>query len=489
MGLKVFLEVENTSHRRRIEYVLRNFALAYKIDLIFVDSIDGVNEDDLLIFYGKNFPASDRTIFIAESEQAVELFENRKAYDEVYELATIHYVKLSPPLVPEKFDGFNLPVFFKVGEPVFEFESGFKINFDILSCAFYFLSAWDERVKSSRDEFGRFPDEENLLVKIGIADLPIVNFYFHILKALVQNLGFAVDERKWDGKSFALCVTHDVDVLRKWSAFGIYNEVMNKFIMGKDDIQLRRQRFAKFLYFLSKGIDPYREGMRKIFKFEKSLNVKSTFFMKSGGGTKYDARYKWDEFLLNFVKDVKNSGFEVGLHPSFDTFDKVEKMEEEKKKIEEIANVKVEGVRQHYLRYDLRITPFIHDALGFRYDSTLGFISRVGFRCGYAFPFKIFDIERGIELKTWEIPLVFMDAVYQYGRSGEKIEEILVKALELVEVVRSFGGVMTVLFHNSVYDEFDFEGWNLVYEGVIKFALEKGALVGSCSEILESFTN
>ncbi len=489
MGLKVFLEIENISHRRRIEYVLRNFSLAYKIDLSFVNSIDEVNEDDLLIFYGKNFPVSDKTISIAESEQAIELFEHRKAYDEVFDLATIHYVKLSLPLAPEKFNGFNLPVFFKVGEPVFEFDAGFKINFDILSCAFYFLSAWDERVKDKKDNLGRFPDEENLLVEIGVADFPIVNFYFHILKVLIQKAGFIVGERKWDGKNFALCVTHDVDVLRKWSAYGIYNEVINKFIMEKDDIQVRRQRFAKFLYLFFKGIDPYREGMKRIFEFEKSLNVKSTFFMKSGGGTKYDARYKWDKFLIDFVTGIKNFGFEIGLHPSFDTFDKVEKMEMEKRKIEEIANTTVKGVRQHYLRYDFRTTPFIHNELGFRYDSTLGFNSRSGFRCGYAFPFKIFDIDRGIELETWEIPLVFMDAVYQYGKSQGKIEEIFDNSLKLVEVVRSFGGVMTVLFHNTVYDEFDFKGWDLIYEGLIKFALEGGAFVGSCSEILDLFAN
>lgn len=488
MTLKVLIKVENTAHRKRIEYVLRNFSLAYKVDLLFVNSIDEVDEDDLLIFYGKNFVRNDRTISIAESERAIDLFERQRAYDEVYDLATIHYVRLSPPLVPEKFDGFNLPIFFKVGEPIFELEDN-KINFDILSCAFYFLSAWDERVKNKKDKFGRFPDDENLLVKLGIADFPIVNFYFYVLKALIQGAGFTVNARKWNGREFALCMTHDVDVLRKWSAFGIYNEVVNKFIMGKDDIQIRRQRFAKFLYLLSKGIDPYREGMKKIFEFEKSLNVKSTFFMKSGGGTKYDARYKWDKFLIDFVARIKNSGFEVGLHPSFDAFDKIEKMRMEKRSIEEIVNLTVEGVRQHYLRYDFKTTPFIHDELNFRYDSTLGFVSRSGFRCGYAFPFKIYDIDRGIELKTWEIPLIFMDSVYQYDRSNLEIERILDKALKLAELVKSFGGVMTVLFHNSIYDEFDFKGWDLVYEGLLKSALGRGAFVGSCSEILDSFTN
>ena len=52
MGIKVFTDVEINSHRERIKYVLRNLSLANKVDLTFVDSLDEVSEDDLLIFYG-----------------------------------------------------------------------------------------------------------------------------------------------------------------------------------------------------------------------------------------------------------------------------------------------------------------------------------------------------------------------------------------------------------------------------------------------------
>jgi len=489
MGLKVFLDLESPSHRKRIEYVLRNFSLVYKVEMTFVNSIDEVGEDDLLIFYGENFDKRDNTIFIGRSDPAIDLFERRKAYEEIYDLATIHYVKLSPPFVPEEVGEFNLPVFFRVGEPIFEFEDGFRINFDILSCAFYFLSSWDERVKNDKDELGRFPDGENLLVKLGLEKFPVVNFYFHILRTLIQKSGFEISQSRWDGKDFALCLTHDVDVLKKWSAFGVYNEVVNKFIMGKEDIQGRRQRFARFIYLFSKGVDPYREGMKKIFEFERSFGVRSTFFLKSSfGRSKYDAKYKWDEFLVNFAGELKNSGFEIGLHPCFDSFDKVELMKMEKDEIEKIIGSGLDGVRQHYLRYDFRITPFIQSELGFKYDSTLGFAQRPGFRCGYAFPFKIYDVDGETELGLWEIPLVFMDAVYQYGRGGKEIDEIFDEVLKIVDVVKGFGGVAVVLFHNSVYDEFDFKGWDRVYEGLVKFALERGAFVGSCAEVLNLFT-
>ncbi len=486
MSLKVLLDVEIPSHRKRIEYVLKNFSLLYKVDLNFVNSYEEVSGEELFIFYGEDFKDEGKGIFIRKSELAIGLFEGRKAYDEVLDVASVHFVSLVAPMIPDEFGNFALPVFFKTGEPVFEIENN-KINFDILSCAFYFLSSWDERVKNKKDEIGRFPDDENLLVKLGVSNFPIVNFYFHVLKFFIEKSGFNVDNRKWNGKTFSVCLTHDVDVLRKWSAFGVYNEVMNKFIMGREDIQARRERFAKFIYFFAKGEDPYRVGMKKLIEFEKSQGVKSTFFLKSGRTSKYDARYKWDKFFLDFVDDLKRSGFEIALHPSFETFNSFELMKEEKLKLENFINLKVNGVRQHYLRYDFKITPSIHDGLNFKYDSTLGFNLRQGFRCGYAFPYKIYDVEKNVELEVYEIPLVFMDAVYQYGRSSKGIEEILVEVVNLAKVVKSFGGVFTVLFHNFVYDEFDFKGWDFIYEEFLKFAINSDAFVGSCSEILDLF--
>lgn len=489
MELKVLIDDKSPSHRKRIEYILKNFSLVYKVNLSFVNSIEEVSEDDLVILYGEDFSSKGRSILIRRSEQAIELFEKGKAYDEVYATTSVHFVNLTPPMIPEEFESFTLPVFFKTGEPVFEIENEnfVRINFDIFSCAFYFLASWDERVKKERDNFRRFPDAENLLVKLGLANFPVVNFYFYILKFLIERAGFKVEERTWNGRKFAICLTHDIDVLKKWSAYGVYNEIINKFIMSNEDIQKRRERFAKFIYFFAKGIDPYRDGMKKIYEFEDKLGIKSTFFFKSGGNSKYDARYRWDEFLIDFVKKLRNADFEIGFHPSFETFDKIEMMRTEKENLETLINFDVKGVRQHYLRYDFKITPFLHDELGFKYDSTLGFSSRHGFRCGYSFPYKIYNVEKDVEFGVWEIPIVFMDSVYQYGRRLKSPEEIFSEIINLMQAVKSFGGVMAVLFHNTVYDEFDFKGWDRIYEDFLKYAVNSGAFVGSCSEILDIF--
>ncbi len=205
MQVKVFLDVDSDLHRRRIEYVLKNFSFVYGIEIDFVSSIDDVSNDEPLIYYGSNFVRRDKTISIGKSKKAIELFERRKSYDELYEIATIHFVKLESPLVPVEFEGFNLPVFFTTGEPIFEVDEFLRINFDILSCAFYFLSAWDERVKVKRDELDRFPDDENLLVKLNISNFPIVNFYFFILKKFLEKVDVVSKQRDW-GVKILLCV-------------------------------------------------------------------------------------------------------------------------------------------------------------------------------------------------------------------------------------------------------------------------------------------
>jgi hypothetical protein len=46
MKVKVFIDVESQSHRKRVEYVLRIFFSVYKVDFDLVNSLDDVSVDD-----------------------------------------------------------------------------------------------------------------------------------------------------------------------------------------------------------------------------------------------------------------------------------------------------------------------------------------------------------------------------------------------------------------------------------------------------------
>jgi hypothetical protein len=490
MSVKIFISTEIEEHRCRAEFVFKNFSLSTGVQLNFVKSQDDIVPGDLVIVYGNEVPwqVKDRFIQIRRSYKAIEIFSLKRAYLEVYNIASVHFLNLRHPFVPEVIENFKMPVFFQTGEPVFILdEKRCILNFDLISCSFYFLSCWDERILNRRDKFGRFPDEENLIAKLNIREVPIVNLYFYFLKSILERFGLDKSAPfNYNGKTFAICLTHDIDVVRKWSAFGIYNEVVNKFIFGREDIRLRRERFSKFLYYLISGRDPYRDGLRKIINFETSLGVRSTFFFMVGGGSKFDVNYKWDTFILDLIDRLKSSGFEIGLHGSFNSFKDFDMLKMERRRIGELVGLDVIGVRQHFLRFDFKLTPKIQSEAGFRYDSTLGFSNFMGFRCGYSLPFFIYDIDTNREMSIVEIPLIFMDSCYQYGRCDD-LDGVIKKLKFILDVTRSFNGILNVLFHNTIYDEFDFDGWGDIFERFIKMALDAGAFIGRCCDIYEIF--
>ena len=54
----------------------------------------------------------------------------------------------------------------------------------------------------------------------------------------------------------------------------------------------------------------------------------------------------------------------------------------------QFARRPVEGIRQHFLKYNNPLTPRIHEKAGLLYDATLGFAEQIGFRNSYAGPFQ-----------------------------------------------------------------------------------------------------
>ena len=106
------------------------------------------------------------------------------------------------------------------------------------------------------------------------------------------------------------------------------------------------------------------------------------------------------------IREIDRRGWEIGLHPSWYSFDDVDEMKAQKESLEEVVGHEVVSVRQHFLHYDIRVTPRTQELAGFRYDSTLGFNDNVGFRFGTCHPWKVYDTEQQTTLSLVEIPLI-----------------------------------------------------------------------------------
>lgn len=107
----------------------------------------------------------------------------------------------------------------------------------------------------------------------------------------------------------------------------------------------------------------------------------------------------------------------------------------------------------HYLRWAQPTTLRALNAVGMRYDSTLGFADRPGFRCGTCFEYQAIDPVTHEALQIRIRPLIAMevtvlDAPYlAKGATGEAMDTF--KSIK--ENCFRVGGEFNLLWHNSKF--------------------------------------
>ena len=98
--------------------------------------------------------------------------------------------------------------------------------------------------------------------------------------------------------------------------------------------------------------------------------------------------------LLN---EIHKRGHKIGVHPGYGTFNNSiqfgDSINEFKKVLNDENIVQSDlGGRQHYLRWDCLITADMYEKNGLKYDSTLSYADKAGFRCGVCYDFYIYDL-------------------------------------------------------------------------------------------------
>jgi hypothetical protein len=443
-------------------------------------NIDDTESDKIIRIAYSDFPdrKDEYDIIIYSSSNSVEYYCKR----EEYKVDMVRYYEYNEENIPFLFYSEESKSLFKVQTSPLKIE----IFGDIFLSAFFFLSLWQEFVSEKRDRHNRYSGIDSIQNKLNILKIPVVNQYFDFLSDLLKvHFKFREEKKIFNGKSFAIGISHDIDYIRKWTLGIIYREIFKLFLLNKNNntFQHRFKRLFHFIKSFSKNFDPYKISIEKIMNFEKRNKIHSTFFFKTGGRTKHDISYSIkSQYVKNLIRRLILNKFDIGLHPSYNAYNDVKMMAEEKYKLVEMGINKEIGVRDHFLRFDIHSTSRIQNELGFVYDSTLGFHDFEGFRSSYCLPYRIYDIELDKPLDIWEIPLVMMDATlndYRHMSKSESIETIK----SLIKTIKYYKGVGVLLFHNTCYDDFDFQGWGNVFEKCILYAIEENAFIGSLKEI------
>jgi peptidoglycan/xylan/chitin deacetylase (PgdA/CDA1 family) len=275
-----------------------------------------------------------------------------------------------------------------------------------------------------------------------------------------------------DGKKFAVCLTHDIDVIYPERLYQIVGAA-KAFSKGKL-MDAMKTSFSR----INKKWNSYW-NFREIMKLEAKYNAKSTFYFLALHPGEEDFNYKIEdlETELSFISDY---GYEVGLHGGHESYKNLEDIKEKKHMLEKVLGKQVVGYRNHYLRFKVPDTWELLSKAGFKYDTTFGYPDCAGFRNGVCHPFKPFNRNTEEQIDILEIPLIIMDRTLlrDYMRLDIKKACELIK--RLVDKVEQYNGVVTVLWHNNTLNGEE----NLKhYEKFLKYVSSKKAWITSGEEI------
>ncbi|WP_281194370.1 polysaccharide deacetylase family protein [Halorubrum sp. F4] len=369
------------------------------------------------------------------------------------------------------------------------------------------------KLLSGRFEAERLPDD--------LSERPVPDFGYNVLnqKGLLYDPILDYDESQgertniqWpDGFDFAVCLTHDLDHVTRYSLTQTYRRVKQKAsahsrarsiseesLVGSNASDLLRSIAIEGRSVLQTiqhtGTDPYH-SLDQWLDAERTIGAKSTFFILPTPLPPYhstDPEYRFSDSILfegrkqtvaKTIRQIDNLGWEIGLHPTWYSFDDVDKLQQEKSELEDIVGSEVESVRSHCLHYDIRQTPRVQEAVGFKYDSTLGFNRNIGFRFGTSYPWKLYDLQSNNSTNIVEIPLHVQDTALFRPKGLDLAPDDAIKYVkELTNRVRNVGGVLTLSWHPSKIDK---NGWLDSYRQILSFLNDQNAWITTVAEIGE----
>jgi peptidoglycan/xylan/chitin deacetylase (PgdA/CDA1 family) len=332
----------------------------------------------------------------------------------------------------------------------------------------------------------------NFLNPLGLLYKPVIDEHF------LNNEG---KKPTWpEGKSFAICLTHDVDIVY---SFYFKQSLRNR----KAQLLNNSSLSSKVKGFLGPGVDLFRYAKKymkkdplhcyeKWLKVEKEIGAHSTFFFWPGisSVTKKhhtDCNYELSDQVIfynqkctvaDMIYSIDRRGWEIGLHPSWYSFNDADEVKRQKERIEKVLDHEIVSVRQHRLHYDIRITPQVHAEAGFRYDSTLGFNDNVGFRFGTCYPWYLYNLKEERPLPIMEIPLIIQDGALLNQNKGMRldIETAYHYMIQIAEAVEKVGGILNLLWHPNYIIKEDW--WNL-YIRILKYLKQKNVWFASVKDI------
>jgi hypothetical protein len=343
------------------------------------------------------------------------------------------------------------------------FQTGGDLAFDIFAATFYLLSRYEEYLPHEKDAYGRYAHTDSLAFREHFLHIPLVNIWLIEFKRALRDKFPGLVFRR---SSFKFIPTYDIDVAysylhKGWkrNAGGLLRSVT------RGEWAAARDRLAVLSH---KKKDPY-----DTYEWLDSLHLYCRvrayyFFLLAGQQKEYDKNISPSHPALQDLIQYHAKGYTLGIHPSWQSGDREELLEEEISQLEQITEKKVSYSRQHYIRFELPDTYRRLLAAGVEKDFSMGYGTINGFRASVASSFRWYDIGQEKETDLVLFPFCFMDANSFYEQKFTT-QQALHELMSYYHAIKKVNGLMVTIWHNNFFGTDPiFAGWKDVYEVFLK---------------------
>jgi hypothetical protein len=297
-----------------------------------------------------------------------------------------------------------------------------------------------------------------------------------------------------DAGSFALCVTHDVDLIpQRHPVIEACRRAARQLTASKS------YRHGTYMAIRSLAVGVAREvrigrmrSFKEWIKFAERFPYRPTWFFLAGDYLPRDpldmdyvlsdemADDSFHGSVADFARDLHGRGHEVGLHGSIAAAMNGSELLRQRRTLELATGIALRSVRMHYLRFDWHTTPMAIQEAGFRFDSTIGFNRRAGYRTGVALPHPLWCASTGKFTNVIEVPMAVMDVQFPASAPRGLVAQI---HRETLDWAARTGGCCVLNWHPNYLNQ---GAYVEQFEALLERAKALGAWGCSVSDVGEA---
>jgi len=375
---------------------------------------------------------------------------------------TILFEKNIVPQPIQLFPTQGLVAFFEYPQPSADF------SFDLPGLIFYLATRYEEYLPFSPDQWGRFTAQQSCATKGGFLDLPLAECW---MMRLIEALKAKFPTLEVQAKKYRFEPTYDIDIAWAFQQRPLFLHVassLKDLVLGRwSSLQARWRTWTH------QQKDPFYS-----FDYLQALHerhhLQPLFFFLLANRKRHDPNISHrNPVFRRLIQQIAAWGYVCGIHPSLASNQFREKVQIEKKRLEEILQTSVTTSRQHFLLLHFPDTYRQLLEVGIEHDYTMGYANAVGFRASISQPYPWYDLEKEAKTALMIHPFLAMDVTLK-KYLGLTPNEAVERVQKLITSVKEVNGVAGILWHNSSFAPHEgWAGWQVVYEAILVAAVSE----------------